>query len=478
MAFNSYSYLGFLAAAVILFWVLPNRWRGAYVLLVSVIYYASWDPFFVLLPLSYGAMVYLFGQRMRIQPDAGGRWMWMGIALVLLVLGFFKYRQFLLETSNSLLTSLALQPASFALSLALPLGISFYTFEAISCLVDARQGRVGKTSLLDLCNFIMFWPHLMAGPIVRVRELIPQFKFEVKFSSRFLVGGLDRLIWGLVQKNAMANPIGAWVEQGFQMGRSHSTVDAWLLAAAFGLQIYFDFAGYSNMAIGAAQLLGIRLPENFRYPYHAANPADFWSRWHMTLSRWVRDYLFFPVNARLHGKPGPLYRSLLLVMALVGLWHGAGWGFVLWGTLHGAYLVLYRIYESLQSSRFPGLAGSRLAAMVWRGFTLAAITAAWIPFRASTVAQAGELLNSMFLQWSWGTSFSSTFYGAVVLGGLFCLVEPYLVRFLSWLDQAASERRSAHAAAMVVTRAVTYACGLLLFMIFDQQDTQFIYFQF
>src|SRR5262249_29158599 len=155
----------------------------------------------------------------------------------------------------------------------------------------------------DVYLFVMFWPHLMAGPIVRARELIPQLSFASKFEVKFVFEGIDRLIWGLVQKNVIANTLGAAVDSGSFSPSAPlpSTIDGWLTAVAFGLQIYFDFAGYTNIAIGAARLLGITLPENFRYPYHAANPAEFWSRWHMTLSRWVRDYLFFPLNAHFRG---------------------------------------------------------------------------------------------------------------------------------------------------------------------------------
>ena len=203
----------------------------------------------------------------------------------------------------------------------LPLGISFYSFEAVSYLFDSQQGRVSSTSFLDLALFIMFWPHLIAGPIVRVRELVPQLKFDRKFEIGFVLQGLDRVVWGLVQKNVFANSIGPWVDNGFVPGAAplNTALDNWFLAAAFGLQIYFDFAAYTNIAIGSAQLIGVKLPENFRYPYHAVTPPEFWSRWHMTLSRWIRDYLFFPLNARYKGSPVSVYLSLVAAMAVVRL---------------------------------------------------------------------------------------------------------------------------------------------------------------
>lgn len=308
-------------------------------LAASLAFYASWNVIFVFVPLFVCVVVYLSSQWMLASPGKARQWMWLGISLTLAVLVFFKC-QYAGQDGRS--------TAHACTSDCTSSGHFVYTFEAIGHLIDARQGRIRKTRFMDLCLFFLFWPNIMAGPIVRVRELVPQLKFKLEFEPRFAFGGLDRLIWGLVQKNVIANTLSLWVDKGFASRgfSTPSTLDAWFLAVAFGLQIYFDFAGYSNMAIGAARLLGVTLPENFREPYHAATPPEFWARWHMTLSRWIRDYLFFPINAKYMGAPLPLYLSLISVMALVGLWHGAGWTFILWGAMHGTYLVLFRLYES------------------------------------------------------------------------------------------------------------------------------------
>jgi alginate O-acetyltransferase complex protein AlgI len=480
MQFNSYSYLFFLLVVVTIFWNLPKKLRRGYVLVISLVFYATWNVWFVLIPVSLCAAVYIIARFIVFQPQKSRRWMWCGVTLVLSVLAFFKYRAFLIANVNVLLTVLGLTTVPWAVAIALPLGISFYSFEAISYLIDVRQRRIAKLNFLDLNLFIMFWPHLMAGPIVRVRELIPQLKFDSKFDTRFILRGVDRLIWGLVQKNVVANNLGVWVDAGFksQPPGGYTTLDSWFLAIAFGLQIYFDFAAYSNMAIGAAQLLGIKLPENFRCPYHAATPVEFWSRWHMTLSRWVRDYLFFPLNAKFGGAPFPFYTSLIGVMALVGLWHGAGWGFVTWGVLQGVYLVLYRIYESFRQNRQPELAASRISAASWRMFTLLAVTLAWVPFRAGNIGQTWGLLSCMLFRFSAGAAYPKAFYWMTASVALFCAAEPYLVRLLSVLDGAVDEDRRVLMAGRLVARGLVYACGLLLFMVFDQQATEFIYFQF
>jgi D-alanyl-lipoteichoic acid acyltransferase DltB (MBOAT superfamily) len=290
-----------------------------------------------------------------------------------------------------------------------------------------------------------------------------------------MMRGMGRLIVGLVQKNLIANNLAPFVNEAFsaQAAAVNTTVDNWFAAFAFGLQIYFDFASYSNMAIGVAQLIGVVLPENFNYPYHAANPADFWSRWHMTLSRWIRDYLFFPINARFRGAPAPLYLSLIGIMALVGLWHGAGWGFIMWGLLHGIYLVAYRVWENLGLKRFPQFAKSRLAMFTWRAVTLLAVMAAWIPFRAATPTQGLVMMRSLVVPHGLWPSYPVNFYLVTLMVAAFVVLEPALANALQRI-----EKRVVMPVQLLIWRPLIYAVGLLLFLIFDDRDTQFIYFQF
>jgi alginate O-acetyltransferase complex protein AlgI len=477
MTFNSTPYLCFLGVVVALFWVLPAQYRRTLVLLASLGFYASWGLLFVWLPLLVAGIVYFVGRRITGDPARQKPWAWLGIVSVLTLLIFFKYTGFLLSALGALGISTGPRSIPLVASIAFPLGISFYTFEAIAYLIDLRQGRVKMPSFLDLCLFFLFWPNILSGPLVRARELMPQLSFRKPFEPRFCFEGLDRLIWGLVQKNVVANMLGIWVDRGFAPGATElpSTLDAWCLAIAFGLQIYFDFAAYTNMAIGAARLIGVTLPENFRQPYYAATPPDFWSRWHMTLSRWIRDYLFFPINAKWSGAPLPLYASLLGVMALVGLWHGAGWGFLLWGTLHGAYLVFYRLYESWKATR-PSLNDSRLAAWVWRTLTLVAITVAWVPFRATTLHQAATILSPMLFYFGSGRAYGMGFYAFTAAVAFFCVIEPRLFQKLNEIE----ERTGANGPSpfRVVVRPIAYAFGLLLFLLFDEHNAQFIYSQF
>lgn len=295
MQFNSYSYLALLFVAAGAFWALPIAVRRWYVLALSIAFYATWSPAFVLVPVGLCAGVFLIAKK-QLGGTGNRRWFWGGIAYALAFLVVFRFHESIGATMLLLERAFRLFPARTSLQIVVPLGISFYTFEAISYLIDVKQKRVAPNRFADLLLFIMFWPHLIAGPIVRFRELAPQFSFEKSFDLSMLLAGLDRIIWGLVQKNLLADPLSRFVDEGFfaRTSAANTWLDNWFLALAFGLQIYFDFAAYSNMAIGAAKLIGVTLPENFRFPYHAANPSDFWQRWHMTLSRWIRDYLFSP----------------------------------------------------------------------------------------------------------------------------------------------------------------------------------------
>jgi alginate O-acetyltransferase complex protein AlgI len=450
--------------------------RRGYVLALSCAFYATWNPYLVLIPFALCGVMYTSAKVYRAHwGQSSQRALTVGIVVTIATLAIAKYRGFLIGNLAVLIPWLHPNSLPAVFLVGLPLGISFYSFEAISYLLDTRQDRIKSAKLMDLSLFIMFWPHLIAGPITRSRELIPQLGFDRPFETYFLYAGLDRLLLGLVQKNVIANGIGSWVDSGFlpKVTPLNTTVDNWFLAIAFGLQIYFDFSAYSNMAIGAARLLGVTLPENFRYPYHAITPTEFWSRWHMTLSRWIRDYLFFPLNASLKDRKLHLYVSLVGVMGLVGLWHGAGWGYVVWGLMHGTYLATNRLFEGVTDKQ-----RSWLMRCVWRGLTLAAIIAAWVPFRAGTLTQAGIMLSSMFLRPSSGISFSINFYLVTVGWCCYCIAEPYLETLLQSL-RALGEK--SHGYAFVnsyVLRPLAYACALLLFMMFDDRDTQFIYFQF
>jgi alginate O-acetyltransferase complex protein AlgI len=443
--------------------------------------YAAWDIRHIAAPAFFAAIAWICTRGMS-GSERKSRWLAFGVSSILAVLAFFKFPGVLVRGVNAILSAAGVSTLRIPSGIELPIGISICSFAAIAFLVDMRQGRIKTAPLSQIGAFLTFWPTIMAGPILRYREISSQLGSQQQFQWQTFLRGVDRIVWGLVQKNLIANSLSPGINEGFlpRAAQLNSTIDNWFLAAAFGLHIYFDFAGYSNIAIGAANLLGISIPENFRFPYHAPTPSEFWSRWHMTLSRWIRDYVFFPLSARFRGSSLLFYLSLIGAMAFVGLWHGASWGFILWGIMHGFYLVVHRIYQNI----YPPVSGGErrvpggLEVLAWRAFTLFAVVAAWVPFRAESLGQSANMLQSMLFDFSLRVSYPVNFYLLTVLVAGFCALEPLLCSALLRMEKWALADRRLLVPNLTLVRPFLYACGLFLFMIFDDRETSFIYFQF
>jgi D-alanyl-lipoteichoic acid acyltransferase DltB (MBOAT superfamily) len=319
----------------------------------------------------------------------------LGVAANLAALGWFKYANFLLDSVNGL-SDTGLRLAA----ITLPVGISFFTFQQVAYLVDAWRGETREYDLVGYSLFVTFFPQLIAGPIVHHREMLPQFmrKGEGLLRSRDLAVGLTVLAAGLFKKVVLADRAALFATPVFQAadaGVAPSFGDAWIGALAYSMQLYFDFSGYSDMAIGLGRIFGIRLPLNFHSPYKATSVVDFWRRWHMTLSRFLRDYLYIPLGGSRKG-PVRRYVNLLATMGLGGLWHGAGWNFALWGLLHGLFLCANHAWAALAArlGLDPERAG-RPRRMAACAATFLAVTAAWVFFRATTFGGAGRVLSAM-----------------------------------------------------------------------------------
>jgi D-alanyl-lipoteichoic acid acyltransferase DltB (MBOAT superfamily) len=348
----------------------------AFLALASLVFYAYWKPIYLVLILvsvlgNFGVSQWLT----RTEPARARRWILiLGLVFNLGLLGYFKYAEFVVSNA-----ALMLGQSWSVGHIVLPLAISFFTFQQITYLVDCWRDQTQPPNLARYLLFVAFFPQLIAGPIVHHYELLPQFDDLAARRPRLgpLVAGLTIFFAGLFKKVVLADSIGAHADAVFDavaMGAAVSGVDAWIGTFAFGFQIYFDFSAYSDMAIGLALMIGIRLPLNFNSPYKAANIIDFWRRWHMTLSRFLRDHLYVPLGGNRHGRAKQM-RNILIVMVLGGLWHGAGWGFVLWGGLHGLFLVLNHVWRTF---------GRPLPLGVGRLLTLIAVMFAWVPFRAET----------------------------------------------------------------------------------------------
>jgi alginate O-acetyltransferase complex protein AlgI len=392
MHFVSLAFLGFCAAVFAVYWSLPgHRARMVWLLLASCAYYMTWHPWLIVLVTFSASTDYfaalgleaLTAPRLRKLLLAGS------ISVNLGLLAYFKYANFLLATTQSALAFFGHPTDPFLLKVVLPLGISFYTFETISYVVDVYRGRFRAVrNPLDYALFMMFFPHLMAGPIVRPNDFLPQVQRRKRFSWERLELGVRLFLLGLFKKAVIADSLAATVDPVFAAPATYSSLAVWLAALGYAFQIYCDFSGYSDMACGLAHTLGFKLPVNFRQPYLAENVAEFWRRWHISLSTWLRDYLFIPLGGS-RGSPRRTCGNLMATMLLGGLWHGASWTFVFWGFYHGALLVLHRV------CRLPHWLSTWITRPLWAALTFLSVCVGWVFFRAQSFGDAWTMLARM-----------------------------------------------------------------------------------
>lgn len=401
MLFNSLTFAVFFAV-VLAVHHLPLTWhvKKLHLLLASYVFYAAWNPPFVALLWLSTVIDYVAARQIAATAAKGPRRFWLGLSMLtnLGLLGFFKYGGFALENFVAAAGAYGFNFHPAAPSIILPVGISFYTFQTMSYTIDVYRNRTPTApSFVDFALFVTFFPQLVAGPIVRATELLPQFLKEHQATRPQLMWGLGLMTWGIFQKVVLADTFLAPTADAV-FGAQHTVLalDAWLGAIAFGGQIFFDFAGYSTVAIGSALCLGFSIPENFRYPYAAIGFSDFWRRWHISLSSWLRDYLYIPLGGNRHGAVRTNL-NLFATMLLGGLWHGASWTFVAWGFLHGLYLWIERVLRAAFGEQ-PWVSKPAVRVLLGLG-TFALITLTWVFFRAQTFATAGGLLQSM-LGWT------------------------------------------------------------------------------
>ncbi|MEM6859992.1 MAG: MBOAT family O-acyltransferase [Myxococcota bacterium] len=467
MVFNSISFIVFFAVVLTahqttLAWPL----KKLLLTVASYLFYAAWNPAFVLLLLLSSCVDYLVGRKMpSARPRAKFWLLQLSLCTNLGLLAIFKYYAFIQTNVLGLMAVFGVELAPWDLQVDLPVGISFYTFQTLSYTLDIYRGRLKPAdSFADFALFVAFFPQLVAGPIVRAADFLPQLEKPKQANSSAFVWGLILLVNGLFAKVVLADTLLAPVADSvYGSPNSSGLLDAWIGTFAFAGQIYFDFAGYSTCAIGVALCLGFSLPDNFRRPYGAVGFSDFWERWHVSLSAWLRDYLYISLGGN-RGSMGQTRRNLMMTMLLGGLWHGASWTFVAWGALHGAFLILERWVRT----RF-----SPLESRKWIGasFTFLGVCLTWVLFRAESFADAWILFAGMFgTTGLWGglVGISDSVLTVLVVGSL-CL-QHFLTRDLSAEELGARIPRGFLAFGVAFMALTVLMCG--------GNYRSFIYFQF
>ncbi|WP_250124644.1 MBOAT family protein [Chroococcidiopsis sp. CCMEE 29] len=409
MLFNSYEFIFlFLPITLLVFFKLGGRGYDrvalGWLVIASLFFYGWWNPSYLALIIismlfNYG-VGFILGQHFTLPPSSRKGLLIAGLAVNLSLIGYFKYANFLVS-SIPVPPVTALLNSYFRLdNIVLPLAISFFTFQQIAYLVDAYHGRAKELNFLKYCLFVSFFPQLIAGPIVHHTEIIPQFnkRLTYRFSREDFAVGLTIFSMGLFKKVVFADSIAVYATPVFAnaaQGMPLTFFEAWGGALAYTLQLYFDFSGYSDMAIGAARMFGIKLPINFDSPYKAVSIIDFWRRWHITLSDFLRDYLYIPLGGNRKGQ-FRRYLNLLITMLLGGLWHGAGWTFVIWGGLHGIYLIINHQWHAFWRSLGHDLSKSGWwSQLIGRTVTFLAVLVAWVIFRAESLDAAIAVLAGM-----------------------------------------------------------------------------------
>ncbi len=387
MIFSSNFFLFlFLPAFLLGYYATPKSWRSGYILFGSWSFYAWWRLDFLTILIAMTLWNFWIGQRLSLSQSTQKNWLTIGVIGNLATLGYFKYFNFGLESWNSLLGALNLEPW-VGWQVILPIGISFFTFQSISYLIDVYRGDVRPAnSLINFAAFIALFPQLIAGPVLRYKDIEHQFESRTHSLEKFLEGG-QRFIQGLAKKVLIADTVARVADPIFAL-EEPSFIEAWLGVIAYSVQLYFDFSGYSCMAIGLGLMMGFRFIENFNDPYQSRSITEFWQRWHISLSTWLRDYLYIPLGGN-RGSSWQTWRNLGLTMLLGGLWHGAGWTFILWGAWHGGLLALERKFKNAHFAiplpKILGVTSTMILVMI-----------GWTIFRANDLNQALTLYAGMF----------------------------------------------------------------------------------
>lgn len=495
MLFNSYSFIFLYLPVVLLgfFWLarISHAFAAGWLALASLFFYGYWNSAYIGLLLGSIACNYSFGMwiakaGVRHEGRRKRQLLVAAVAANLLLLGYYKYTNFFIGSANSVAGT------QWSMGeIILPLGISFFTFTQIAFLVDTWQGKVKEYNFVHYLLFVTYFPHLIAGPILHHKEMMPQFAHASTYRINWdhVATGLLLFTLGLCKKVLWADSLAPFataifdgVQHGMTTGILPTAYEAWSGALAYTLQIYFDFSGYTDMALGIALMFNIRLPANFNSPYKATSIIEFWRRWHMTLSRFLRDYLYIPLGGNRKGKPRR-YLNLMATMLLGGLWHGANWTFVVWGGLHGVYLAINHLWREIAAEKFLYWVPKWMGLLAGGMLTFIAVAAAWVVFRANDIPHALVILKAMF-----GIAARPIAFDAVMHGNLLLLTElsgrdllRLLVPGLLWVWLLPNSARIRFVCGSTLQTLLQAAAVLgMLYLAIDQfgSYSPFLYFQF
>ncbi|MDH5542735.1 MAG: MBOAT family protein [Nitrospinota bacterium] len=453
---------------------------------MSLLFYSFWRVEFCLLIIFSAGVDFIASRKIYGSEDERKRKIYLAISLVtnLGLLAIFKYTYFVYDNISFIATQANYRFPSFdsiAIKIILPLGISFYTFQTISYTIDVFRKIVKPIDNFNLfLAYVIFWPQLIAGPILRFGEVVPQLVEEKKFMPELASSGIVLIIVGLFKKVVLADNLAIFVDAGFEASVSQlNALDIWLLSFMFGFQIYFDFSAYSDIAIGSARLLGIYFPDNFNWPYMAVSPKEFWNRWHISLSSWVRDYLYLPIigeKFRTDSKGGigeaavskkrDRNKALFVTWMLMGLWHGANWTFVLWGIYHAVFIFIYRVIKIFNFLE------RKLPVISWL-FTIFVVMAGWILFRSENISESAAMYSILLNPNNY--SLNGRIFPLQDYFMVFVLISTMVIMYEIWKKNI---NRYFDSIGWVFTRYAAIAVMIFFIAVYLKPVQQFIYFQF
>ncbi len=472
MLFNSLPFLVFIAVFLPVYFALKGRARLLLCLAGSYFFYGWWDPRFLSLIVLSTVIDYALGLKISETEEQTKRkrLLWISVGMNLGVLAFFKYFNFFTDSFINLMNSVGIEASFNTIHIILPVGISFYTFQSMSYTIDLYRRKIEvEPDFMRFATYISFFPQLVAGPIVRASDLLPQFRKDHNFDWHNFTMGLGQMLVGFFKKVAVADSLALVVDQIFTSPAGFSSLNLVIGVIFYSFQIYCDFSGYSDIAIGLARIMGFHFPMNFRTPYFSKNFSEFWTRWHISLSSWLRDYLYIPLGGNRGGKLF-MYRNLMITMLLGGLWHGASWAFVFWGFLHGSYQIIQKLTTSYVTQIEDALQMPEWLRNAWAMSLVYFLTCfAWIYFRSPDFATANAIISGI-----------AAFEGTTLVN-MFWIVQGFLLIGILLLVEIVDTKMDLPSIAeqSPVFQIASYAMilwGIALLGTFGQ--SQFIYFQF